>query len=269
MPRSILLSVLAVAALALAACGSSGPSAEDEAGDAAVKALESKDTKVFCRQLVSDGLIDEVFLGKVSTCEKSSAVEDHARATVSKVTLSGADESRAEVAVAIKGGQLGGSSGHLELVREGGDWLVDRFGDDYLRSMFLTAIEKVDEGALATPAMKACVGGQAEELSNRRIREVTHDAIVGGEALIQALLPMAENCPEALAEYGAKEISDALFESGKRSPAFIRCIRRELETGFLLTGIAPDLIGENPDSSAVLGLEVLAANAKKSCKGSG
>jgi hypothetical protein len=266
-PRSILLSALAVAALTLTACGSSGPSAEDEAGEAAVRALEIKDAKLFCRQLVSDRLIDEVFLGKVSTCVKSSTVEDNARATASEVSLDGSDESRAEVAVAIEGGQLEGSSGHVELVREGDRWLLDRFGDDYLRSVFLTAIERVDGGALATPAMKACVGGQAEELGNGRIREITHDAIVGGEALIQALLPLAENCPEALAEYGAKEISDALFESGKRSPAFIRCIRKELETGFLLTGIAPDLIGENPDSSAVLGLEALAASAKQSCQG--
>lgn len=265
MLRSIFLGGLVATALALAACGSSGPSTEDEAGDAAVKALESRDAKQFCRRLVSDRLIDEVFGGKVTTCEKSSAVEDHTSATVSSVSLRGEDESRAEVAAEIERGQLAGTSGHIGLVREGNRWLLDRFGDDFLRSTLLTAIERVDEGALAIRPMKVCMGGQIEDLDAARIREITHHAIVGGEALVEDLLPFAENCPEALAEYGAKEISDALVESGKRSPAFIRCIRKELETGFLLTGIAPDLIGENPDFGAVLALEGIAASAKQRC----
>lgn len=270
MLRSILLGGLAVAAaLALAACGSSGPSTEDEARDAAVKAIESKDPKTFCRRLVSDRLVEEIFDGKVAACEQSDAFEDHADATAGDVTVEGDDESRAEVELTFEGGQLRGSSGHVELVREGNRWLLDRFGDDYLRSTFLTAIEKVDEGALAIPAMKACVGKQVADLNAKRLRRISYAAITGGEEMVEGLLPLAENCPEALAEYGATEIADALSEDGKRSPAFIRCIREEVEDGLLLTDIAPDLIGENPNFGAVLALEGIAAGATQSCSGNG
>jgi hypothetical protein len=257
----------ALAAGALSACGSSGPSTEDEVRDAAVGALASEDTREFCRRLVSDRYIDEVLGdGGRAACEKSTLVEPNpGTPTVSAVAIKGEDESRAVVAVAISGGQLGGSAGHLEMVREGERWLLDRYGDDYLRSSFEAALRKVKGGALATPSLKACMGKQVAELDDERVRRIAYDANTDSEAMIADLLPLAENCPAALAEYGAKALTDGLFEAGEENPAYVRCVRDELEDSLFLTDIAPQLIGENPDEAAVYALEGLAVAAKKNC----
>ncbi len=267
MSRSLFAAgLIAIAAVAISACGSSGPSTEDEVRDAAVHVIASEDTREFCRRLVSDSYIEEVFGdGGRAACERSTMVgENPGTPTVSAVTVEG-DESRAVVAVAISGGQLGGSAGHLEMVRKGERWLLDSNSDDFLRSSFEVALRKVDEGALATAAMKTCMGEQVAELSDDRLRQISHDASTDSEAMVADLLPLAENCPAALAEYGAKALTDGLFESGERSRAYIRCVRDELESSLLLTDIAPELIGENPAVGAVFALEGLAAAAKKSC----
>lgn len=232
---------------------------------AAVKVLASEDVEGFCRRLVSERFLDEVVDGDVEACEESTLVgEDPGVPAVTEVAVAESG-SRATALVKVEGGENDGSAGHLALVRQGKRWVLDRYEDDYLRSAFLTAIENVDEGAIAIPRMKACMGRQAAKLGPERIREIVYDASTDPAAMVEALLPLGENCPEALAEYGAKEIADSLAESGKRSPAFIRCIREELETGLLLTDIAPELLGPNPDFGAALALEGLAAAAKQSC----
>jgi hypothetical protein len=192
--------------------------------------------------------------------------EDPGTARVTAVELQGEDGSRAEVAVAIEGGETDGVGGHVGMVRDGDRWLLDRYGDDFLRSNMLVAIREVDEGAIANERMKACMGGQIEKVGPERMRAIFRAGTSGGEALVEALLPYAENCPAALAEYGADEFTEGLAEKGN-SPAYVRCLHEEIEGLLLLTDIAPMLIGENPDSAAVFALEGIVTGAKRNCIG--
>lgn len=268
MPRSALPAALALlTACALSACGSSGPSAEDEAGKAAVRALQAKSAKQFCQRLASERLIEEFVAGDSGSCVEASSVvsENPGKASVSEVALHD-DDSQATVAVRIEGGETDGVSGHVEVTREGGRWLLDRYGDDFVRSSLLVGIREVDEGALSNQRMKACMGGQIEKLDDNRIREIHRAGISGGEVLIRALLPFAENCPRALAEYGADEFTDGLAGRGNGT-AYVACLHDELEKLLLITDIAPDLIGGSPDPAAVAALEGIAAGAKRNCTG--
>jgi hypothetical protein len=270
MRHPALLSALSLlAACALTACGSSGPSAEDEAEAVAVRALETKDAKEFCRQLTSKRLIEEFVVGGPAACEDASSVvsEDPGMATVTEVALRGEDESRAELAVELEGGEADGVSGHVEVVREGGRWLLDDYGDDFLRSSMLVAIRTVDGGAIANQRMKACMGAQIEKVDADRVREIFRAGTSGGEVLIKTLLPYAENCPAALAENAADEFTKGLTKDGKNSPAYVQCLHDELEGLLLLTDITPKLLGENPDSAAVSALEGIASGAKQNCAG--
>lgn len=268
--RPVALTALALlCACALAACGSTGPAAEDEAGEAASRALETKSAKEFCRRLATERLIEEFVVGGAGACEKASSVvaDDPGKASVTAVALRGEDDSRAEVAVELRGGETGGISGHIDVVREGDRWLLDGYGDDFLRSSMMVGIRKVDGGAIANERMKACMGAQIEKVSADRLREIFRAATSGGEALIDALRPFAENCPAALAEYGADEFTKGLTEDGKNSPAYVECLHDELENLLLLTDIGPELLGENPDSAAVAALEGIASGAKRNCIG--
>jgi hypothetical protein len=264
--RTVLLGALAaIAAIGLSACGDSGPSAEEEVSAAAAKAVATEDSAQFCRRLVSERFLDEVVDGDVAACVDSTLVgEDPGVPAVSAVEVD-EEGTRATVMVRVEGGENDGSAGHLAMVRVGERWVLDRYEDDYLRSAFLVAIENAEEGAIAVPKMKACMGRQAAELGPNRIREIAIDASTDPAAMVESLLPLGEKCPAGLAEYGAKEIADSLAEEGKRSPEFIRCIRTELEAGLLLTDITPELLGPNPDFGATLALEGLAAAAKQRC----
>jgi hypothetical protein len=64
------------------------------------------------------------------------------------------DQRHATVTVSLTGGDLDGTSGGVEMVREGGAWKVDDYDDAFVRSAFLASIKTVDEGAVSTPGMK-------------------------------------------------------------------------------------------------------------------
>jgi hypothetical protein len=268
--RPVALTALTLlCACALAACGSAGPAAEDEAAEAAARALETKSAKEFCRQLASERLVEEFVVGGAGACEEASSVvaKDPGEVSATKVALRGEDDSRAEVTVELRGGETGGVTGHVDVVREGDRWLLDGYGDDFLRSSMMVGIRKVDGGAIANQRMKACMGAQIEKVSGDRLREIFRAATSGGEALIDTLRPFAENCPAALAEYGADEFTKGLTKDGKNSPAYVECLHDELEQLLLLTDIAPELLGKNPNSAAVAALEGIATGAKRNCVG--
>jgi hypothetical protein len=258
--------VVALVAIALAACGSSGPSAEDEAREAAVAILESTDQQKFCRQLVTDRYLEENVGGGVTACEKASVVaDDPGTARVKRVTIGGEDESRAEVVVAVGGGELDGVGGAIELVNDGERWRLDRYGADFLRSTLLVAIRTVDQGALSTEEMKSCIGKQAQKLSGDRIREFNRDATIDSEAFLEEdILPLAEKCPLALAEYATHEFTKGLVESGK-SPAYVECLHDEIEGFLLLTDIVPELLLKEPGFAPIAALEGIVEGAKRNC----
>lgn len=267
--RSALAICCAVlAAAALASCGDSGPSTEEEVRAAAVKAIETENEKVFCRTLISAHYLEVVYRGDVQECLASgeSIADDPGRARVAKVVVDQQNETRAEVEMTIEGGELDGTAGRVEMVEEEDGWKLDDLGDDYLRSALIAEIQTVDEGVAAIPSMKACFSKQVQRMDAAKVRELTfinnsgHDAEVNAE-----LLALAERCPKGMAEYGAWEVTKGLEESGKRSPAFVDCLREEITGLLLLTDITPDLLKEHPGFAAVAAFEGIVVGAKKNC----
>jgi hypothetical protein len=258
---------VALGALALGACGDSGPSTEEEVREAVVKAVESEDAKAFCRTMVTDHYLQLVYGGGVDKCIASDdAVPDDAgKAKVTAIRVDQKDEKKAEAAVAVSGGELDGTAGHLEMVEEEDGWKVDDVGDDYVRSTFLAAIENVDEGAVSTPTMKACFSRQVKTLDAATIRELTFFSYRGEKKEVtDALLPLAEKCPNALADYGAREFTKGLIAKGK-SPAYVHCLRDEIRFFLELTDIVPALLQPNPDFASMAALEGIVEGAKKNC----
>lgn len=256
-----------MAALGLAACGDSGPSTEEEVRAAATRAIEAADPKPFCRHLVSAGYVKRIYDGDVQKCitSEGSVPEDSGKARVTAIALDPKGETRATVAIAVEGGSLDGSSGHVEMVEEGDAWKLDDYQDDYLRSAFLAAIQTVDEGAISTGAMKACFTRQVKTLDAATIRKLNFASDSDEqEALNKELKKLAENCPHALADYGAKTLTEGLAE--KRSPAFARCIRKDLFFLLDITNLAPELLTEHPSFAAEAALDGIVESAKEHCE---
>jgi hypothetical protein len=273
--RSAVLACSALfAAFVLASCGGgggdsstdSGPSAEAEVKAAVAAVVAARDPKVFCRQLVSEHLVATVYGGDVTRCLDSDepVPQEAGKAHVFSVELDPKTERSAEVKLRVDGGTQDGAAGHLEMVKEGGAWKLDDYGDDFLRSVIVVEIDVIDEGAAANPLMKKCLGAQFEDLPAAKIRELTYEDDNDKTAMVnKELLKLSENCPHALADYGAEAFSEPL--KGEFPPAFVKCFRQELLLGFELTDLAPKLLVPKPDDIAVAALEGLAAGAKQNC----
>jgi hypothetical protein len=275
---SLALVVAILAGLGLAACGGGGsggtddgPSAEEEMKVAAVRAVENGDAASFCRTQASKAYLARIYAGDVNKC---AASEGTVPKVTGKATASAAevrpDRRHATVTVSLTGGDLDGTTGGVEMVKEGGGWKVDEYADDFIRSAFLASIRTVDEGAISTPGMKACFTRQVKRLPAATVRHLTYDADAGDVKDQNAgLLRMAEKCPEsALAEYGASTLTDGLHvKPGQHEPGYVKCLYKEIDLLLEVSGITTELLVPHPDFAAVAALEGIVEGAKKSCGG--
>jgi hypothetical protein len=271
MRSSIAFCAAVLSAFFLAACGGGedGPTPEEEVKTAAVRAIETDDGATLCRKLLSKGYLKRVYDGDVAKCIKTAddSEEEPGKAKATKPIVKG-DESHAVVTVAVTGGSLDGAGGQLQMVKEG-TWKVEDYSDDLVKSTFLAAIRSSDEGIVSTPEMKACFTRQVEEMPADEIRRLTYASSADEEKEVEAeLLKMAEKCPpSALAEYAAGEFTDGLVPKGKHKPGYVQCLHKEFKFLLEITGITPELLGENPDFAAVAALEGITEGAKENCGG--
>jgi hypothetical protein len=278
---SLALLIAILAGFGLAACGGGGgssagstdegPTVEEEVKAAAVAAVENNDAASFCGTQASKGYLRTVYGGSAKKCaESEGTVPKHppkAKAGAAKVEP---DQKHATVTVSLVGGDLDGTAGGLEMVKEGGSWKVDEYGDDFIRSSFLASIKTVNEGAISTPGMKACFTRQVKELPAATVRELTYDADAGDvKSQNKGLLKLAENCPQsALAEYGAKTLTDGLdIKPGQHKPGYVKCLYKEIHFGLEVSGITTELLVPEPSLPAVAALEGIVEGAKANCGG--
>lgn len=264
--RTLLVPLLAAAiALTAVACGSE-TAPEDEVREDAIAALSATDTRPFCRTMVTDHFLEEVFGGDLRSCIDSSVVEDKpGKPVVSAVALQGEEETRALVAVRVQGGEADGVAGHLRFAKVDDEWKMDRLENDYLRSVFDVGIGRIDEGAVSTPEMQACMSKQFASLGDAELRSFTFDNLADPKAGEEQAIALAKRCRLPLAEYAADTFADALAESDDADPVYVKCIREELTALLLLTNITGELIVDKPSFAALAALEGLAAGAKQNC----
>jgi len=261
------LLVLAVLAAVLGACGS-GSSPEEEVREAAIRTAATDNAKTFCHTMVTEGFLDEVFDGDIAGCVNSSVIdEEPGKPIISTVALRGEDESRALVGLRIEGGEADGLTGHVDFAKEGEEWKLDRFGDDYLLSVYEVSMDRVDEGAVSTPSVRACMGKRLAGLDSGALRNLTFVGLTDKAKAEKRLIAIAKECPGPLADYVAGEMLKAFAEAGGHSPAFMRCVRQELPAFIELTGIAGNLIVAEPDFASLAALEGLLVGVQRNCSG--
>lgn len=265
--RAQLLLAALFAALALAACGSETPP-EDEVREAALVVGRTEDPKVFCRELATARLVDEVFDGDLEACIDSDIVEENeGKPIVTSVVIPEGNDSKATVGMRIEGGKADGLEGHVVFADVDGEWKLDRFETDYLRSVFDVSIERVDEGIVAYDSMRTCMSRQLDREGDAFLRTLTWDSMTDQKKAEEKTIGLAEKCPGPLAEAVANEITGGLLESGKSSPAFSRCAGDEFAAFIELLDLGPDLIRGKVDFGTIAVLEGLAAGVRKNCSG--
>jgi hypothetical protein len=265
------LTVLAAfVAVLLTSCGDSSDepaSPREQARQAAVEILRAKDPERLCATLVTDRLLQEVYLGDRGKCiENARSDEDPGKPRVGNVTVAGR---RADVKLSVEGGAGDGVSGTVELARERGGWKLDRFGADYLRSTFDASIDQVSTGALSLPAMRACMSEQAASMPEPLLRRFIYRAFRGDRRASQTTIAVAERCPDALATFVAGEIVRVLTEEGDASPAFRRCAERKIRTQLRISGLASKVLKHNTSDAGTAALQGLTLGVANACRGVG
>lgn len=267
-PRRIVPLALLLLALCLSACGSGSgadepdpPSPREQVRAVALKLLATSDPQVGCR-LMTRRYVAETYrtLARCLAAEDDDALRG---ARVEQVVVRGG-RATAQVEVPPADG-LTRIAGTLELAREGGAWRVDRGGSDFLRSLLVAGAGKPGDSGLATSApVRRCMQKQFAALSDSAIRRFTLLASSRDRRLQRATLRLVERCPAAVADYLAAELVRALRSEG-RSPAFLRCMRRELRAYLTLTGLGPRALRGNADDAVTAAIGGVALGAQRIC----
>jgi len=166
----------------------------------------------------------------------------------------------------VRGDRASGS-GHAAFAKEAGDWKLDRFGSDFVRATFRTAVANVETKPFTTPSVRHCFARAADTLPDRRVRTLFDFALQNDPRARNLLNDIAEKCPDALAEALTEELIDALKKKGHRSPAFIRCARRDLLFNLSASGLAREALKGQVTEIGGYALKVLATEVRKGCEG--
>lgn len=264
-----LLLVFAALALCLGACGSGSdsdqpdpPSPQEQVRAAALRLLATDDPAVGCR-LMTRRYVEETY-GTTARCladEEDDALDG---GRVEQVVVRG---ERATVTVEVPPADgLSRIAGTLELAREGGAWRVDRSGTGFLRSLLVAGAGKPGDSGLATSApVRRCMQKQFAVISDGAVRRFAAMASSRDRRLQPATLRLVERCPAAVADYLAAELVRSLSRDD-RSPAFLRCMRRELRTWLTVTGLGPQALRGNANDAVTAAIGGVALSAQKHCE---
>lgn len=245
------------------------PTPQQQVREAARKLLASRDAAAVCRTMVTDRFVGEIFAGDLQACVDSEITDppDEGTQEVADVALSG---TRARVMVVLKGGPNDGVGGHYAFTREGTTWKLDGFEDDAIRATMVAAIGQAGKGegtsAFTYAPLRSCVRERVPAMAPAKLRAFvgaslrrdSKEATRLGNGFLQ-------QCPRELAAYAADRIVDVFAEDTDRSPAFVRCARRELRALLWATGLTKDVLKGNVNDMSTAALQGLLLGVNKAC----
>lgn len=275
------LAPLALLAVLLAGCGggddpattagtstTAGP--EQEVQAAAERLLETRDAAVVCAELTTAGFVEEVFGGRRAACSRS-AIADASEEGEEEVVAVEVDGERAAVELRQAGGPADGAGGHATFVREGETWKLDRFEDDYVRSILGESIVAAGAaggtGAFTEPSLRDCMVDRVETLPAPAVRRILWATLnPDRDAAYAALNAQLAKCPDELATYVTDQLVEGVF-AGKGSPAFLRCARRELRALLSLTDLTELALRGNSSGAGSAAIGGLVLGVQRNCGG--
>jgi hypothetical protein len=212
---------------AVAGCGG-GEEPSDTAQIASVlkSVATSTSVKVQCDTGVTDRFIREVYRSAKKCREVSKDTDSDSPARSATVTDTRIAGDRATTALAMQGGDADGVEGRVALAKVDGDWKLDRFGLDFVRSSvgLLAQASSAEERSQAR-----CFAAAARPLSSTRLRRAIN-ALYGER--IEDLPTQMRRC--LLGDSLAREaLEEGIFEGFREeglalTPTRKACLRRKL-----------------------------------------
>lgn len=269
------LSLVAVGVV-LSGCGSDEPSTEElvkerrDASFAAQQSFLAKSPKIEC-EMYTSSLVKEVFLTPVGcrSAARTSSLEPRRVDVIGPIKVDG---SRANLEVALRGNHLSGTAGHMALRKQDGDWRVDQFGIDLLRSQLVTALQGpafAAEKVYSTEGIANCAATMLDKASAARVRIVAYDfmrastdsgAIFRDDVIRPCLVTTRPGRVLLRKEFEAG-VADGGRQQGQ-SPKERRCVRGELRKTLSSQVIAEDVTSKADALSRPVSKAIAAATEK-------
>ena len=239
-----LIALSAAVLFGLAACGGDGDSgAEEDITSALKRGVVGQDVKARCEEVTTKGFIQRVY-GDVAQCRKAEKPEpDDKPATGVRVSEVKVDGERATAKVRYVGGDVDGSEGSFEFLKEGGDWRIDDLGVDLLRSQVKRALSSGDQesAVLRDPKVRDCAAKAFLDLPDEKFKRVAYAEISKRPSSRQELARVVSPC---LSQTGSasgpgstsflrEKFEQGLATSARRRgvpQATIACINKELRS---------------------------------------
>lgn len=202
----------------------------------------AKDADVGCREVTTRDLVQRIF-GDVPQCVRASRSEKGDKpATGVRTSDVEVDGDSATARIQIIGGDTDGSTGRLELRRQGRRWLVDDLGVDLLRSLIIRGLEKESQkdAELRRPGVSRCVQKAFDDLSDDELKRIAYMTISerkgSQEEAVKIVLPCLAR--PGSGSGGRRSLLRDQFEKGIRREAreedlpeaVIACILRRLRS---------------------------------------
>lgn len=236
-PAALFALVLAVGAVA--GCGGDGDDEAEieEISEVISTALTTDDEQVTCTETISESFVSDVY-GDVETCLEAEAPDPDEElpdeAEVSEVEVDG---DTATASVTEVGGETGGATGTVSLVREDGGWRISELGIDYLRSMLESGFENAEfteeDAPLDDADFRDCLLGEFEQVDDETLREFAYQSMAdkdpGQEFLDLFLACMRETGAEGPDVAGGD--GGAGGEDGGSGGEEVSVIRQQFEEG--------------------------------------
>ncbi len=225
----------------LAACGDDQPSDTQQIASAVKRATVGENVKDQCEAAVSSRYVRE-FYGSVAVCREQNEPDpdDKTRenATVSDTRIDG-DKATTGVVATVDGEQVG--KGRFALVKESGDWKVDRLGVDFLRSV-IAYIAKQPQSP-PNRAVTECFARAARTLPGDDVRHIGYALISSRITEDEVASRLRRKCLTAITDatlvrqiFEADIIASAQIELDKKQQRCVKlALRRAISTAQIRT----------------------------------
>jgi hypothetical protein len=183
---------LALLCVAAAGCGADdSPSDTQQIARAVERVLESQSVTDQCDTGVSRHFVREVYLTRANCRKANEPRAGDPPPDTAKVFATRIDGDRATTGVTLTSVKGSRATGRLALVRVAGTWKVDRFGVDFLRSVFITL--PAEAGGGEERRVLQCIADAARELPDVDVRRIGN-LVIGRRLTARSLPPEVVAC---------------------------------------------------------------------------
>jgi hypothetical protein len=207
--------VVLLACALVGGCGGDNDDDAEQIREVVRLSMTTDDPEGDCQERLSDSLIERTY-GSRSRCERVQREDDDgADADSVEFATVEVDGNEATAEFEVRGGEVDGAEGALELVREDGDWRIDDVSLGLLRSL-------VDIGLRSTEGLPSggleCVRRELEDLPDAEFRDLAYGLIGETQEAGRRTLELLASCEgEGGVSLLRQAFEDGIIESLRES----------------------------------------------------